>query len=330
IHRKPHELYQSIKKKIRAFHNSEGPLPIKEITKQWVKDFIVFMMTPTKEKKALHNNTTGIYFKHLRTILQEAVEQEIIPFNAAWLIGKKDRPKIVRADADSLTFEEIQKLTKVKRPKISREGQLMFLFSCFTGLRLSDCVSLKWNQIYSSDESGGKKYRIRVKQIKTQSRISNSLSDSALTIIEQLKLAYKETGIQSDYVFPNYCPEKFSIESAKSKINNQLKRWGTQAEIDHRMHFHLARHTYATLLMEEGNDIAVVQQLLGHKDIRATMIYAHVSSRRKEIAVNSLPKINSKLFEKEKEEKTKPIKRVAANRKPSARKQNSKTKKKGK
>ena len=333
-HRRPHESYQTIKKKIREFHGSDGALPIKEITKQWVKDFIVFMRKSAmgrktlNEKKSMSENSVTLYFNHLRTILQEAVEQEIIPFNAAWLIARKDRPRIKRSDADSLTFEEIQSLAIVERPRIPREGQLLFLFSCFTGLRLSDCVSLKWNQIYSVEENGEKKYRIRVKQIKTQTRMSNSLSDSALTIIEQRKLENEETGMQSDYVFPKYCPERMKIDAAKCKINVQIKRWGLQAKIDHRMHFHLARHTYATLLMEQGNDIAVVQQLLGHKDIRATMIYAHVSSRRKDIAVNSLPKIGSEIFEREENEKPKTVRRVAANSKHLARKQSVKTKKK--
>jgi integrase len=284
--------------------------------------------TLTRQKKLLNSNTVGIYFKHFRTILQEAVEQEIISINPAWQITKKERPKIVRSDADSLTFEEIQKLTKVERPRISREGKLMFLFSCFTGLRLSDCVSLKWNQVYSVDEEGEKKYRIRVKQIKTKSRIGNSLSDSALTIIEQIKLDNKEAGIKSEYVFPKYCPNRFPIDAAKNKINRELKQWGVDGKIDHRMHFHLARHTYATLLMEQGNDIAVVQQLLGHKDIRATMIYAHVSNRRKEIAVNSLPKIESKILKVDQGEKPKIVRRVAANKKHHARKQSIKTKKK--
>ena len=88
-HRRPHESYQTIKKKIREFHGSEGALPIKEITKQWVKDFIVFMRKSligrktSNEKKSLSGNSVTLYFNHLRTILHEAVEQEIIPFNAA-------------------------------------------------------------------------------------------------------------------------------------------------------------------------------------------------------------------------------------------------------
>ena len=292
LKRKPHEIYTTVKKKLHDFHNSEGPLPMKEITKQWAKEWLSFL------RETMSENSVTLYYNHIRTILQEAVEDEIIPFNALWLIAKKDRPKLRRADADSLTFEEIQILTRVERPRIPREGQLMFLFSCFTGLRVSDCVSLKWNQIYSVDDNGQKKYRLRVKQIKTEARVNKPLSDSALTILEQRRIDAEDYSVKSAYIFPSYCPQRMSISAARSRIGTQLKRWGKQADLDHRMHFHLARHTYATMLLEQGNDITVVQQLLGHKDIRATMIYAHVSTGIKERAVSTLPKINKSMIEK--------------------------------
>ncbi|MDQ3108254.1 MAG: site-specific integrase [Bacteroidota bacterium] len=282
-------IYKTIKNRLRKFHDSEGPLPIKDINKQWAKDWLKYLWTYKKNQK---NNTVVLFFNHIRNILDEAVEQEYLPFNALWLVPKKERPKAKRSDADSLTFEEIQQLTNVKQPKIPREGQLMFLFSCFSGLRISDCLSLKWNQIYSIQDNGVKKHRIRVQQIKTKARVNKPLSDSALTILGQRKSDAEESEMKSHFVFPSYCPDRITHKSAISKINGQIKRWGTQAKLDHRMHFHLARHSYATMLLEQGNDITVVQQLLGHSDIRATMIYAHVSTGIKERAVNTLPKIS--------------------------------------
>lgn len=288
LNRRPHDAYVCIKKMIRKFHGSpDSPLPMKDITKQWVKNFLVFIRTKVCE------NTATYYFNHTRTILQEAVEAEIIPFNPAWMINKKERPRVKRSDADSLTFQEIQALTQVARPRIHRQGQLMFLLSCFTGLRISDCISLKWNQIAISEEQGERKYRIRVKQIKTQVRINKPLSESAVSILEQRRLEAEEVEDKSDYVFPRYCPEYMTPVAAKSRINKQLKRWGQDAKLDHRMHFHLARHTYATMLLEMGNDITVVQHLLGQKDIRSTIIYAHVSDKLKEGAVKTLPRIDS-------------------------------------
>jgi len=47
------------------------------------------------------------------------------------------------------------------------------------------------------------------------------------------------------------------------------------------MHFHLSRHTFATLFLEKTGDLATLQKLMGHASITQTMIYAHVSESKK-------------------------------------------------
>ena len=55
--------------------------------------------------------------------------------------------------------------------------------------------------------------------------------------------------------------------------------------------FHVGRHTFATLQLTNGTDLAIVSKLLGHKDISVTQQYARVIDLRRREAVDNMPKL---------------------------------------
>jgi site-specific recombinase XerD len=70
-----------------------------------------------------------------------------------------------------------------------------------------------------------------------------------------------------------------------------LEKWGKHAGIKKHVHMHLSRHTFATLNLSSGADLYTVSQLIGHKKLATTQIYAKVIDSVKRQAVNNLPQL---------------------------------------
>ena len=69
-------------------------------------------------------------------------------------------------------------------------------------------------------------------------------------------------------------------------INVLLKPWAKAAGIDKRFSFHVARHTFATMMLTLGADLYTTSKLLGHADVKMTQVYVKIINQKKDDAVN--------------------------------------------
>ena len=64
-----------------------------------------------------------------------------------------------------------------------------------------------------------------------------------------------------------------------TRINAHVRRWCKEAEITKKVSFHVARHTFATIMLNNGTPLEVVSKMLGHKKLSTTEIYAKLLNR---------------------------------------------------
>lgn len=172
-------------------------------------------------------------------------------------------PKKESTEVDFLTLEELKALVETEAPDYVKNP---FLFCCFTGLRFSDVQSLKWEDI----ENG----TIILKIKKTKEFVRIPLSENA----KRLMPKSQEKGT----VF-----KTISLQGT----GKRLKAWATKAGVKKNLHFHVSRHTFGTLTLDNGADIYTVSKLLGHRSIATTQIYAKVLDEGRKKAVDAIPLI---------------------------------------
>lgn len=182
-------------------------------------------------------------------------------------IPKKDKtlPQV-------LSEEEINQL--LNAPDLTSEkgirdyAVLEILYSC--GLRVSEVANLQINQINEQEEiinilGKGKKERIVP--------IRKSALKAVKTYINEVR--NKHLVIDKKAVFIGKNGKRMSRQALYNIVVNNAKLAGIQKEI----HPHTLRHSFATHLLDNGADLRVVQELLGHTNIGTTQIYTHVTTK---------------------------------------------------
>ena len=253
----------------------------KDITPEWIEGFKEYLDTVekgtykrTKNRNSelfqpLSQNSKSSYFNKLRACINQAYEDRLIPVNPLRGI---EGFKVDESERSYLTLDEVKKLaaTPCKYPYLKNA----FLFSCLTGLRKSDIELLTWGEV----QQFGDFTRIVFKQKKTKGQEYLDITPEAVRYMG-------DRGNDSDKVFQGFKYGSWTLL--------ELRRWVLAAGITKDITFHCGRHTFAVMMLELGADIYTVSKLLGHRFLQTTQIYAKVVDKKKQEAINLIPKINS-------------------------------------
>ena len=173
-----------------------------------------------------------------------------------------------------LTSEEIDKLFDIRLIKpIDYRNKAILELLYATGTRISEVLNLKLNQINFEDcllivMGKGKKERMI------------PIAPTALEYLKLYILEYRKYLLktkENDYVFLNNNGNKLSRQGFFKILKELCKKQGISKEISP----HVLRHSFATNLLNNGADLRVIQELLGHENLSTTEIYSHLNTEKK-------------------------------------------------
>ena len=226
-----------------------------------------------KNVRHLSAGTLKQYQLLLATILNVAVEEDIIGRNPFDALPEKETLATPLSTRTYLSIDEVKRFMEARYEKITvvaEECKMAFVFSCFTGLRISDIRSLRWCDIQGINGIP----HVRTTMVKTKKPIFVPLSMNAMLWMPKREEDTNDTAL----VFAK-------LPAASASLNDYVRRVAKAAKIEKQISFHTSRHTFATLTLKASKDLYVVSKLLGHASINTTRVYAEVLDSTLEDAI---------------------------------------------
>ena len=272
------------------FHNKRHP---KDMGKSEVEQFLTFLAVKNKVASSTQNQAlSAILFMY-----KEVLENELPWLNNVTRAKKSEKVPIV------LSKKEVRRVFDNLDGIYWIMGYLLY----GTGLRLMECVRLRvkdvdfdYRQITVRDGKG-KKDRVTMLPEIIEPSLRQHLEKMRIIFKQDLAKGYGEVYLPYalvrkypnanrewgwQYVFPS---KNRSVDPRSGKIRRHhidgqtlqraVKKAVKKSNIYKPGSCHTLRHSFATHLLESGYDIRTVQELLGHKDIRTTMVYTHVLNK---------------------------------------------------
>lgn len=226
-----------------------------EIDFQMIRDFDFFL-----KAKNLHTNTILKHHNHFKKYIKLAIKSRLISYNPY------SDFRIPKAEAYSsfCTPDELQRLenltfnTEDRKEQFMERCRDMFLFSAYTGLRLSDTEKIQAKHLQHSKEGLTLDYQAN-KTKKFGVKYLFVLFDG-----KPERIALKYMPLNDDALFKGM---------PQQKINTTLKVLAQRAEITKVLRFKDSRNTFASYLLTKNIPISIVQSQMQHANLATTQIY---------------------------------------------------------
>mgnify|MGYP000186980126 FL=1 len=249
--------HMSVIRKLKEFNTD---LIFDDITRDWLDIYFAYL------RRELDNNANTAY-KNMAIIKKyvlaayKAGYMTENPFEE-WSIKK------ITSTCIYLNEEELAKLVALYNTgeleyKLHKTLEF-FLFMCFSSLHVGDAKKLQLEQ-FSEDHFTY--FRMKLRNSKPEP-IQIPISDPLKNLLSKIVGTRKKGPL-------------FEVIQADQTMNRNLKDIAAIAEIDKPITHKVGRHTFATIYLRHTKDLAALKELLGHSDMKETLVYAHVMDESK-------------------------------------------------
>ena len=240
--------------------------PPSDVDHHVVNKYIRFLSGRKVSDSLIHNTINAIKFYYQKVLFLPDFE-----------IDRIKRPRTRHTLPTILSIGEVDRMFR----SVTNLKHLTLLYSIYSsGLRLNEVLNLRVQDILWD------RNQICIKCAKGKKDRMVMLSG----ILKEVLKTY----------FDQYQPIHWLFEGQDRKTNysrrsvaNIVKKAAMKAGISRRVTPHTLRHCFATHLLDRGTDVRYIQELLGHKDIKTTLIYTHVTTRSMESIKSPLDQFHS-------------------------------------
>jgi integrase/recombinase XerD len=256
----PDSSRESYYRRMRSFLTflQERNKPFEEMNEGDIQQYILFL----KKEKGLSAGTINNYISAVRFFYTFVLDKE-------WNSRKVPRMKRVTKFPVIPSRDEVHLLLN-STDNLKHKAILLLIYG--SGLRVSEVAKLKISDICS------KTMRVRVENAKHNTNRYTILSNTALEVLRAYFRLYfsGKTYKPNDWLFYGKDPsDHINVKT----IKNTFIKLRDKLVLDSRISAHTLRHCFSTHSLEDGIDPVFIQQMLGHKNLKTTQTYLHMTSK---------------------------------------------------
>lgn len=231
---------------------------MEELSEKDIQQYILYL----KKQKGLSAGTINNYISAIKFFYTYVLDKEWNPRKIPRMRRIAHFP-VIPSRHNVITL--LNNCTNIKHKAI-----LHMIYG--SGLRVSEVANLRISDICS------KSMRVRVEHAKHNTNRYTILSEVALVVLREYFRAYFSSGSYKpeDWLFPGQKPgEHIHVKT----IKNTLIKLRNRLQLDQHISAHTLRHCFASHSLEDGVQLPHIQQMLGHKNIKTTAAYLHMTSK---------------------------------------------------